>query len=74
MEWTSIDGIFNQFYNLFDEYNSTIKDNVEILNLTPDNDLYEEISLSTCVGKRISLGGTSVGSVEYQIKKIKEQL
>ena len=39
-----------------------------------DTDLYEEISLETCVNKRSSLGGTSVKSVEYQIKLIKEQL
>ncbi len=32
-----------------------------------DFDLYEEISLETCVKKRISEGGTSVASVEKQI-------
>jgi len=37
-------------------------------------DLYEEISLETCVNKRISQGGTSVASVEEQIKLVKQQL
>ena len=37
-------------------------------------DLYEEISLSTCVNKRISFGGTSTKSVEMQIAKVKEQI
>ena len=39
-----------------------------------ENDLYEEIDLRTCVEKRISLGGTSIGSVEAQIKYVKETL
>ena len=39
-----------------------------------DTDLYNEISLSTCVEKRISEGGTSVASVEKQIKYVKEVL
>jgi len=39
-----------------------------------DTDLYEEISLETCVNKRISLGGTSVKSVEAQINFVKNQL
>ena len=37
-------------------------------------DLYEEISLKTCVEKRISEGGTSVASVEAQIRFVKESL
>ncbi len=37
-------------------------------------DLYEEISLKTCVEKRISEGGTSVASVEAQIAYVKTQL
>ena len=37
-------------------------------------DLYEEISLETCVSKRISEGGTSVASVEAQIAYVKEAL
>ena len=37
-------------------------------------DLYEEISLETCVAKRISEGGTSVSSVEAQIAHVKECL
>ncbi len=37
-------------------------------------DVYEEIDLNTCVNKRISVGGTSVESVEMQIKFVKENL
>ncbi len=37
-------------------------------------DLYDEISLETCVNKRISQGGTSVASVEEQINFVKQQL
>ena len=37
-------------------------------------DLYGEISLETCVSKRISEGGTSVGSVEKQIAYVREEL
>ncbi len=37
-------------------------------------DLYKEISLETCVSKRISEGGTSVASVEGQIAYVKEEL
>ena len=39
-----------------------------------ENDLYAEIDLKTCVEKRISEGGTSVSSVESQIKYVKEVL
>ena len=39
-----------------------------------DSDVYEEIDLTTCVNKRISVGGTSVESVEMQIKFVKENL
>ena len=39
-----------------------------------DDDVYGEISLETCVGKRISEGGTSVASVENQIAYVKEAL
>ncbi len=39
-----------------------------------DNDLYTEISLETCVAKRISEGGTSVASVEAQIAYVREEL
>ena len=39
-----------------------------------EDDVYNEISLVTCVEKRISEGGTSVGSVEKQIKFVKEKL
>ena len=37
-------------------------------------DLYEEISLETCIKKRISHGGTGYASVEYQIKHVEEFL
>ncbi len=39
-----------------------------------DQDLYHEISLDTCVKKRISAGGTGAASVEVQIKYITEFL
>lgn len=39
-----------------------------------EDDLYEEISLETCVAKRISEGGTSVGSVESQISFVRSEL
>jgi len=38
-----------------------------------DSDLYDEISLETCVNKRISQGGTCVASVEDQINYVKQQ-
>ena len=38
------------------------------------DDLYDEISLETCVKKRISEGGTSVESVESQVKYVREKL
>lgn len=41
-EWVAPDGIFNQFYSLFYEYNVSQKNNIEINNLTPDNDLVDE--------------------------------
>lgn len=41
-EWTNDDGIFNQFYTLFEEYNLAAKNNVKVRNLTPDNDLVDE--------------------------------
>ena len=39
-----------------------------------EEDLYGEISLESCVAKRISEGGTSVASVEKQIQTVKKQL
>ena len=39
-----------------------------------DDDLYNEIDLTTCVEKRISEGGTSIQSVEKQIEYVKAQL
>ncbi|MBE6692095.1 MAG: argininosuccinate lyase [Ruminococcaceae bacterium] len=37
-------------------------------------DVYNEISLETCVEKRISVGGTGLESIETQIKFVEEQL
>ncbi len=37
-----------------------------------EKDLYEEISLSTCINKRISQGGTGPKSVKTQIEYLKE--
>ena len=39
-----------------------------------DQDLYQDIDLLTCVEKRISLGGTSVASVEQQIAYVRGHL
>ena len=39
-----------------------------------EEDLYEEISLETCVEKRISKGGTSIASVESQIAWVRKEL
>ena len=39
-----------------------------------EEDLYNDINLLTCVEKRISLGGTSVASVEQQMKYVKERI
>ncbi len=39
-----------------------------------DEDVYTDIDLVTCVEKRISAGGTSIGSVEQQIAFVKENL
>ena len=39
-----------------------------------EQDLYGEISLETCVAKRISEGGTSVSSVEAQIAFVRKEL
>ena len=39
-----------------------------------EEDLYVEISLETCVEKRISEGGTSVASVEHQLELVRKEL
>ena len=39
-----------------------------------EEDLYNDLDLLTCVEKRISLGGTSVASVEQQITYVKERI
>ena len=39
-----------------------------------DTDLFEAIDLMVCVEKRISQGGTSVSSVEHQIKYVREMV
>ena len=39
-----------------------------------EEDLYEDTDLYTCVNKRNSVGGTSVKSIEQQIKYVREKL
>ena len=39
-----------------------------------ENDLYNDISLTSCVEKRISEGGTSVSSVEKQIALVRKEI
>ena len=39
-----------------------------------EEDIYNEISLETCVEKRISVGGTGLQSIETQIKFVEEHL
>ena len=39
-----------------------------------EEDVYADIDLTACVEKRISYGGTSIGSVESQVAYVKEQL
>ena len=39
-----------------------------------DTDLFDAIDLMVCVEKRISQGGTSVSSVEQQIKYVREMV
>ncbi len=39
-----------------------------------DEDIFEEISLETCVAKRISVGGTSLSSIEKQITFVETEL
>jgi len=39
-----------------------------------EEDLYGEISLETCVKKRISEGGTSFSSVEHQIEMLRKEI
>ena len=56
--------------------NNTVLDNLSLdvyKQFSPvfDTDVYEAISLETCVSKRISSGGTSVESVETQIEAMK---
>ena len=61
-----------------------IKENIVLENMpiekykefdqTFDTDLYEEISLETCVNKRISAGGTGEKSIDRQIDYITEFL
>ena len=39
-----------------------------------EEDIFNEISLETCVAKRISVGGTGASSVEMQIEFVKNQI
>lgn len=41
-EWNDVNGIFHQLYQLFDQYNTHLNDNVRILNLTSDDDSVDE--------------------------------
>lgn len=50
-EWTNEDGIFKQFYSLFQDYNQSIINNVQILNLTPDNDFIDEENVYLLINK-----------------------
>ena len=59
--------------------NNTVLENLPLVTYLQHSDLfgedlYDEISLKTCVEKRISKGGTSVASVEEQIAYVKEAL
>ena len=49
-------------------------ENYKSFSLLFEKDVYDEISLKTCVNKRISEGGTSVKSVEKQLAFVKEKL
>jgi len=51
----------------------TLEEYKEFSNLF-EMDLYNEISLNTCVEKRISFGGTSFKSVEKQIEYVKGKI
>ncbi len=46
----------------------------QVLSPLFEKDLYEAIDLQTCVERRISAGGTSIGSVQQQIDYVREKL
>lgn len=69
-EWTSPNGIFNDFYNLFYDYNQTLNDNLEIKNLTPDNDLVDEENVYLII-KKIDPGDTLTIYLPYRCTKEK---
>lgn len=59
-EWVNPYGIFNQFYSLFPEYNIGQEDNIEIKNLTPDNDLVDEENVFLCIKKLDAYGNIKI--------------
>lgn len=62
-EWVSPQGIFNNFYNLFYEFN--LNDNVTVENLTPDNDLIDEENVYLHI-KSIPAGDTITIYLPYR--------
>ena len=63
------------FINLASDHLNRYNDSLEeYKNLSDlfEEDVYAEISLQTCINKRISEGGTSPKSVEKQIEKLKK--
>lgn len=64
-EWTELGGLFNNFYNLFYEYNQDLYDNIEIQNLTADNDLIDEENVYLLI-KKIEPNDTITIQLPYQ--------
>ena len=56
-EWTNSDGIFKDFYSLFYQYNTHLNEDVQIRNLTTDNDLIDEENVYLSINK-INAGST----------------
>ena len=57
--------------------NQLLQDALDVLPLLYDlfdEDVYAAVDLHACAEKRTSYGGTSVASVEEQIRYVKEQL
>ncbi len=70
--------IVGQTVRTCSEKNITLEDltieEYKIISELFDTDLYDEISLATCVNKRTSLGATGISQVETQIQTIKNLL
>ena len=77
--------VFDALYKISGQIVAYCIQNREVLETLPletyrtfselfDADLYDEISLSACVEKRISEGGTSVGSVKAQISFVRGEI